>query len=89
MLARQAETPSQTNRHHKIRIRGKGRSCPFYGGGNWKLPRARHRPKRTFNVGRPARNLVALQKTSTLVGHWWLMPVILATQEAEIRRIRV
>jgi hypothetical protein len=23
------------------------------------------------------------------VGHWWLMPVILATQEAEIRRIMV
>jgi hypothetical protein len=22
-------------------------------------------------------------------GHWWLTPVILATQEAEIRRIKV
>jgi hypothetical protein len=24
-----------------------------------------------------------------LTGHWWLTPVILATQEAEIRRIMV
>jgi hypothetical protein len=24
-----------------------------------------------------------------MAGHWWLMPIILATQEAEIRRIMV
>jgi hypothetical protein len=24
-----------------------------------------------------------------ITGHWWLIPVILATQEAEIRRIAV
>jgi hypothetical protein len=23
------------------------------------------------------------------IGHWWLTPIILATQEAEIRRIEV
>jgi hypothetical protein len=28
-------------------------------------------------------------KAGLLVGHWWLTPVILATQEAEIRRIVV
>jgi hypothetical protein len=27
-------------------------------------------------------------KNTQLIGHWWLMPVILATQEAEIRSIR-
>jgi hypothetical protein len=26
---------------------------------------------------------------NSLAGHWWLTPVILATQEAEIRRITV
>jgi hypothetical protein len=26
---------------------------------------------------------------SNLARHWWLMPIILATQEAEIRRISV
>jgi hypothetical protein len=26
-------------------------------------------------------------KTAKLAGHWWLTPVILATREAEIRRI--
>jgi hypothetical protein len=28
-------------------------------------------------------------KKSGLTGHWWLTPVILATQEAEVRRITV
>jgi hypothetical protein len=26
---------------------------------------------------------------SIMARHWWLMPIILATQEAEIRRIKV
>jgi hypothetical protein len=30
-----------------------------------------------------------LFKKKSWVGHWWLMPVILATQEAEIRSIMV
>jgi TPP-dependent trihydroxycyclohexane-1,2-dione (THcHDO) dehydratase len=29
------------------------------------------------------------QKSSTQTRHWWLTPVIPATQEAEIRRIEV
>jgi hypothetical protein len=29
------------------------------------------------------------QKDKRLTRHWWLIPVILATQEAEIRRISV
>jgi hypothetical protein len=28
-------------------------------------------------------------KKQQMAGHWWLMPAILATQEAEIRRIEV
>jgi hypothetical protein len=28
-------------------------------------------------------------KTLIHVGHWWLTPVILATQEAEIRRFTI
>jgi hypothetical protein len=30
-----------------------------------------------------------LKKSSFLARHWWLTPVILVTQEAEIRRIKV
>jgi hypothetical protein len=30
-----------------------------------------------------------LLKTATSAGHWWFMPVILATQETEIKRIEV
>jgi hypothetical protein len=30
-----------------------------------------------------------LFKKMSVAGHWWLTPVILATQEAEIRRIAV
>jgi hypothetical protein len=29
------------------------------------------------------------RKRKTLAGHWWFLPVILAIQEAEIRRITV
>jgi hypothetical protein len=32
---------------------------------------------------------LVLKKKKTLAGHRWLTPVILATQEAEIRRIKV
>jgi hypothetical protein len=32
---------------------------------------------------------MALSSNSSTTGHWWLTPVILATQEAEIRRIVV
>jgi hypothetical protein len=32
---------------------------------------------------------INVKKKVLTVGHWWLKPVILATQEAEIRRITV
>jgi hypothetical protein len=33
--------------------------------------------------------LLYFKKYVNTAGHWWLMPVILTTQEAEIRRIMV
>jgi hypothetical protein len=33
--------------------------------------------------------VVTLKKSLQEIGHWWLTPVILATQEAEIRRITI
>jgi hypothetical protein len=37
------------------------------------------------------REICVVSKTKRLLqtGHWWLMPVVLATQEAEIRRLAV
>jgi hypothetical protein len=32
---------------------------------------------------------IDLKEFTTITGHWWLTPVILATQEAEIRRTAV
>jgi hypothetical protein len=40
-------------------------------------------------MGRVSKNLWIYFKNSTRARCWWLTPVILATQEAEIRRIGV
>jgi hypothetical protein len=37
----------------------------------------------------PHNGLNLHSKRSKKIGHWWLTPIILATQEAEIRRITV
>jgi hypothetical protein len=39
-------------------------------------------------VSTPSKKIFIL-KISFLTRHWWLTPVILATQEAEIRRLEV
>jgi hypothetical protein len=37
----------------------------------------------------PKENIFSFQKCCKLARHWWLIPVILATQKAEIWRITV
>jgi hypothetical protein len=33
--------------------------------------------------------MLSFSKEYSAAGHWWLTPIILATQEAEIRRIMI
>jgi hypothetical protein len=49
-------------------------------------------PPKCWNYKHELNALVAINfnfKKILLAGHWWLTPIILATQETEIRRISV
>jgi hypothetical protein len=61
---------------------------------SWKKPfRMKHtgekRVNKTKRQTRMKMSNILSHSPKKVVGHWWLMPVILAIQEAEIRRITV
>jgi hypothetical protein len=68
-----------------LRIRGQNRFCPEVGGG-WEVGQIMY-----THVTKCKNNKILKKslKNTVVAWNWWLIPAILATQEAEIRRIMV